>query len=83
MYYIVCGSEKNMKVQIDVKEWWNISYSESFQDSDFRGETYTSWRQRDQVFLTELEALNEVERLKSLGKMQASNITLSHIREFA
>lgn len=68
-----------MKVQIDVTEWWTVSYQESFQNFDQREGSYTSWRDKTQTFITEAEALELIDSLKIAGAVR--NITIAHVAE--
>lgn len=68
-----------MKVQVEVTEWWHVSYEESHEQYDQReGSPYVSWHPADRVFLTEQEALEFITGIKKNSR----KITLAHVREF-
>lgn len=69
-----------MKIEIEVFEWWNVSYQETFQTYDQREGQYTSTREKTEKFMSEGAALTFVEELK-LRRPPVSNIIFSHAME--
>lgn len=69
-----------MKVEIEVTQWWEISFVEEVEEHDLRSEPYTTKRSGMKVFIKEDEARDFiVHRLKK--NTAYSHIVMKHCKE--